>query len=65
MVVLITFVICRAIGRSENPGVGGGGASINLLGIICPPDEIGLNNLSKFGGFLAPGPSGSVAAEVL
>ena len=40
----------RAVGRSENPGVL---ASSNKVGKICPPVEIGLTDLPKFGGAMA------------
>ena len=43
-------ILCRAVGKSENPRMGGGEASTNVVGIICPhpgPVEIGLTNLPK------------------
>ena len=52
--------IChRAVGRSENPE-GGGGASSNVVGTLCPPLEIGLNDLPKSGGAMPPTPSSCV-----
>ena len=39
----------RAVGMSENPG-----GSSNVVGIICPPVEIELTDLSKSGGVIAP-----------
>ena len=41
-----TMVVCRAVGRSENPGRG---ARSNMVGIICPLVEIRLTDLLKTG----------------
>ena len=47
----IVMVWCRAVGRSENSGV-----PVNLKGLICSPTlvEIGLTDLPKSGGAMAP-----------
>ena len=42
---------CRAVGRSENPGV----PVFYEVDIICPLVEIGLTDLPKSGGAMAQG----------
>ena len=48
--------LSKVVGRSENPG----GGSSNLVSIICPPVEIGLTYLPKYGGAspAPPAPTG-------
>ena len=41
------LILGRAVATSENRG---GGARSNLVGIMCPPVEIGLTDLPKTGG---------------
>jgi hypothetical protein len=45
----VGYVWLQAVGRSENPR---GGPHINVMGILFPPDEIGLGltDLTKSGG---------------
>ena len=51
----------RAVGRSENPGRGG--SSSNGMGIICPLDEIGLTDLSKYGRVAGQSPPHSSSSD--
>ena len=51
-----TMEVCRAVGRSENPGRGH--VVCNMVGIICPLVEIRLTDLPKSwrgGGHNTPG----------
>ena len=49
MVLGFNSIPIRAVGRSENPG-----GSNDVVGIICPLVEIGLTDLPKSGGTMAP-----------
>ena len=42
------MILCRVVGSFENPGGGKGvGGSSDVVGVICPPVEKGLIDLSK------------------
>ena len=53
---------CRGVGRSENLG---GGASNNVVGIICPLFGIELNDLQNLGNHYPACPPGSYGPKVM